>query len=289
MTNDAAAGFGRLLETIQRLRAPDGCAWDRAQTPVTLRGSLVEEVWECVSAIDAEDEKNLAEELGDLYLLVTMIAWMKEQEGTFTVSAALAGIRDKLIRRHPHVFGAAKTDSVDTIKKRWDEIKTEERGGPAAQKSALDHIARSLPPLEKAHALQKKAAKAGFDWPDQEPVWDKVAEEMAELRGAAAGGSRREIEEELGDLLFSIVNLSRFLDADPAISLNATNTKFERRFREVERRLAAQGIRAEDAGLARMDELWNQIKAEEDAAASGGAGGGAGASAGAGGSQNASK
>jgi len=269
MTDDTAAAFGRLLETIQRLRAPDGCAWDRAQTPATLRGSLVEEVWECVSAIDAGDEQNLAEELGDLYLLVTMIAWMKEQEGAFTVSTALSRIRDKLIRRHPHVFGDARTDSVEEIKSRWDQIKSaerardRERAGDRRLPSALDHISRSLPPMEKAFELQKKAAKAGFDWPDQEPVWDKVAEEMGELRAAAAGGTAREVEQELGDLLFSMVNLSRFLDVDPSVALNATNTKFERRFREVEKRLAARGVRAEDAGLTAMDDLWNQVKSEE--------------------------
>lgn len=263
MTDDTAAAFGRLLETIQRLRAPDGCAWDRAQTPVTLRGSLVEEVWECVSAIDAGDEQNLAEELGDLYLLVTMIAWMKEQEGAFTVSEALSRIREKLLRRHPHVFGDVRTDSVEEIKSRWDQIKSAERGGDRSRQSALDHISRSLPPLEKAFELQKKAAKAGFDWPDQQPVWDKVAEEMGELRAAAAGGSAREVEQELGDLLFSMVNLSRFLDVDPSVALNTTNTKFERRFREVERRLAARDVRPEDAGLAAMDDLWNQVKSEE--------------------------
>ena len=255
--------FARLFQIIQRLRSPDGCAWDRAQTPATLRGSLVEEVWECVSAIDAGDHDNLSEELGDLYLLVTMIAWMKEQEGAFSVSSTLTRISDKLVRRHPHVFGDARTDSVDEIISRWDQIKSTEKGRTERPESALDHVSRSLPPLEKSFALQKKAAKVGFDWPDQEPVWDKIAEEMAELRAATAEGSQEDIEEELGDLLFSIVNLSRFLKADPSVALNETNAKFERRFREVERRLSAQGVSTRDAGLARMDELWNQLKSEE--------------------------
>ena len=154
---------------------------------------------------------------------------------------------------------------MDEIINRWDQIKSTEKGRTERSESALDHVSRALPPLEKSFALQKKAAKVGFDWPDQGPVWEKIAEEMAELRAAAADGSLTDTEEELGDLLFTIVNLSRFLKVDPSVALNRTNTKFERRFREVERRLAAQGVRARDAGLARMDELWNQLKSEDGA------------------------
>jgi nucleoside triphosphate diphosphatase len=260
--NDPAAAFARLLETIQRLRAPNGCKWDRAQTPTTLRASLVEEVWEAVSAIEAHDERNLEEELGDLYLLVTMIAWMKEQEGTFTVSSVLKSIHDKLVRRHPHVFGNASADSVNEILVRWDEIKAAEKG-PQASSSTLDHLPGSLQPLERSLALQKKAAKVGFDWAAAGPVWDKIKEEMQELSEAVAGDSTAAVEEEVGDLLFSVVNLSRFLKVDPSVALHATNVKFERRFREIEKRLAAQGTRPAEAGLSRMDELWNQVKSEE--------------------------
>jgi tetrapyrrole methylase family protein/MazG family protein len=260
--NDPAAAFARLLETIQRLRAPNGCKWDRAQTPMTLRASLVEEVWEAVSAIEAKDERNLEEELGDLYLLVTMIAWMKEQEGTFTVSSVLKSIHDKLVRRHPHVFGNTSADSVNEILVRWDEIKAAEKG-PQAPSSTLDHLPGSLQPLERSLALQKKAAKVGFDWAAAGPVWDKIKEEMQELSEAVAGDSTAAVEEEVGDLLFSVVNLSRFLKVDPSVALHATNVKFERRFREIEKRLAAQGTRPAEAGLSRMDELWNQVKSEE--------------------------
>ncbi|HUI70192.1 MAG TPA: nucleoside triphosphate pyrophosphohydrolase [Spirochaetia bacterium] len=260
-----SAAFAQLLETIQRLRGPKGCAWDRAQTPTSLRASLVEEVWEAVSAIEARDEKNLEEELGDLYLLVTMIAWMKEQEGTFSVSSVLQRIHEKLIRRHPHVFGNAAGNSVKEILVRWDEIKAAEKGGQASSGSTLDHLPRALQPLEKSLVLQKKAAKVGFDWPEPAPVWDKIAEEMNELSSAVARGNPAEIEEEVGDLLFSVVNLSRFFKVDPTIALHATNVKFERRFREVEKRLAAHGLKPSDAGLSRMDALWNQIKSEEAA------------------------
>ncbi|HTP58560.1 MAG TPA: nucleoside triphosphate pyrophosphohydrolase [Spirochaetia bacterium] len=261
--NEPAAAFGRLLEIIQHLRGPDGCKWDRAQTPVTLRASLVEEVWEAVSAIEARDEKNLQEELGDLYLLVTMVAWMKEQEGTFSVTSVLRGIREKLIRRHPHVFGSATADSVNEILVRWDEIKAAEKGAEAAPASVLDSLPRALQPLEKSLKLQKKAAKVGFDWPSAAPVWDKIREEMNELSSATAGEGPARVEEEVGDLLFSVVNLARFLKVDPSVALHATNVKFERRFREIEKRLAAQGTTPAAAGLSRMDELWSQVKSEE--------------------------
>jgi len=267
-SDNPAASFAKLLETIQRLRAPEGCAWDRAQTPTTLRPSLVEEVWETVSAIDAQDEKNLEEELGDLYLLVTMIAWMKEQEGTFTVSSVLRRIHEKLVRRHPHVFANATAGSVKEILIRWDEIKAAEKGTKPVADSVLDHLPAALQPLEKSLKLQKKAAKVGFDWPSAGPVWDKIAEEMQELAAAAKQGAPGKIEAEVGDLLFSVINLARFLKVDPSVALHATNVKFDRRFREIEKRLAAQGVKPSDAGLARMDSLWNQVKSEEVRAAS---------------------
>ncbi|MGA2764320.1 MAG: nucleoside triphosphate pyrophosphohydrolase [Spirochaetia bacterium] len=261
---DPHEAFGKLLATIQRLRGPDGCAWDRAQSPSTLRASLVEEAWEAISAIESHDDANLAEELGDLYLLATMIAWMKEQEGAFTVESVLRGIVEKLIRRHPHVFGTSPAGSVKEILVRWEEIKaaekTEKKQGAS---SVLDHVPGALPPLEKSLAIQKKAARVGFDWPEAGPVWDKVSEEIHELRDAAAAGDHGKVEEEVGDLLFSVINLSRFLKADPSLALRATNAKFERRFREVEKRLAAQGVGPAEAGLSRMDDLWNQVKSEE--------------------------
>jgi tetrapyrrole methylase family protein / MazG family protein len=255
-------GFRRLLALVQRLRSPDGCPWDLAQTPRTLREGLVEEAWEAVSAIDAADEANLAEELGDLYLLVTLIAWIKEQEGAFSVAAVLEGICGKLVRRHPHVFGDSPARSVNEILAQWQSIKQAEKG-PAAPASALDGVPGSLPPLEKAASVQRKAAKVGFDWPGQAPVWDKLDEELAELREAAGRENHRLVEEELGDVLFTVVNLSRFLGVDPALALAATVRKFERRFRGLEERLRQRGLTPVEAGLAGMDEIWNQLKVEE--------------------------
>ena len=296
--SNAPKAFDRLHEIVRRLRAPDGCTWDRQQTPRTLRASLLEEAWECVSAIDSHDDENLEEELGDLYMLVTMIAWMKEQEGAFTVKDALDRICGKLERRHPHVFGGSKTSSVEQITVQWEAIKSEEEEsrklaqgeesrklaqgeesrklaqGEESRKlaqgmaepispSVLHRIPKSLPPLEKAYAIQRKAAKIGFDWPAPEPVWEKLSEEIAELRGAVAGAEAALVEEEIGDLLFTVVNLSRLLKVDPALALQGTNRKFERRFREVERRLAERNVRPADAGLDQMDALWNQVKSEE--------------------------
>jgi tetrapyrrole methylase family protein / MazG family protein len=265
MPSDAQASFQGLFQIIQRLRSPEGCPWDREQTPVTLRASLVDEVWECISAIDAGDDPNIEEELGDLYLLVTMIAWMKEQEGSFSVASTLERIGEKLVRRHPHVFAEGSVDSVDHVLRQWDAIKAGEKGPAAAAASALDRVPGSLPPLEKSLELQKKAAKVGFDWPGPQPVWDKIQEELGELKEALAHGTPAQVEGETGDLLFSVVNLARLLMINPAVALHGTNEKFERRFREVERLLGEEGSAPSRAGLARMDELWNQVKSAESA------------------------
>ena len=262
----AAGAFTRLFSIIQRLRGPDGCPWDREQSPRTLRAALIEEAWECVSAIDARDDPNMEEELGDLYLLVTMLAWMKEQEGTFTVESALTRISEKLVRRHPHVFAGGSGANAEQVLRQWDAIKAQEkagRGEAAAHASSLDGVPASFPTLERAAKLQGKAAKVGFDWRSPEPVWGKIDEELRELRDAVRGGSHDRMEEEIGDILFSVVNLARTLHVDAALALHRTNVKFERRFREVERRLAAEGTAPAEAGLERMDALWNQVKTEE--------------------------
>ena len=270
MSTEATASFERLLAVIQRLRGPDGCPWDREQSPRTLRPSLMEEAWECVSAIDNGDDANLEEELGDLYLLVTMMAWMKEQEGSFSVSSALTHIADKLVRRHPHVFGASEAKSVEQVLTQWDAIKAHEKAsrGEVSSPSALDRVPLSMPPLERSVQLQKNAAKVGFDWPGPEPVWDKIDEEVRELREALGSGDSRRIEEEVGDLIFSVVNLSRHLHVSPETALHSTNARFERRFREVEKRCAARGVAPAEAGLELLDKLWNEVKAQEVESAS---------------------
>jgi tetrapyrrole methylase family protein/MazG family protein len=274
---DASGAFARLVSIIQRLRAPDGCPWDRQQSPRTLRAALLEEAWECISAIDTGDDPNMEEELGDLYLLTTMMAWMKEEDGAFTVESVLARISDKLVRRHPHVFGEAQVGTAEQVLIQWDAIKAQEKAeqadsrahgrsrptGAAPHPSSLDGVPSSFPPLERAAKLQKKAARVGFDWPGPEPVWAKINEELRELRNAVSTSSADAVEDEVGDLLFSVVNLARLLKVDPALALHRTNVKFDRRFREVERRLAREGMHPKDAGLQRMDALWNQVKSEE--------------------------
>jgi MazG family protein len=191
-----------------------------------------------------------------------MMSWMREETGSFSLEAVLQGICEKLIRRHPHVFGSSAVKTSQEVLKQWDEIKSTEHEG-APETSALDRVPRSLPPLERSFRVQKKAAKVGFDWPSTEPVWDKIDEELRELRAEVARGERDRIEDEAGDVLFSMVNLLRLLHVDPGVSLQAATTKFDRRFRAMERMLAAQGVNAAEAGLERLDEAWNEVKAAE--------------------------
>jgi tetrapyrrole methylase family protein / MazG family protein len=262
----AGKAFARLYSIVARLRAPDGCPWDREQSPASLRGSVVEEAYELVEAIDEGDAPHVAEEAGDLFLLVTMIPYMFEQKGSFSVEDALVGIGDKLIRRHPHVFAQAVAETSDAVLRQWDDIK-ENVEGRRRKDSLLDAVSRALPPLERAYKLQKKAAKAGFDWASAAEVWAKAREELLESEEAceasAASGDSAALEEELGDLLFSAVNLSRFLKVDPAIALHAANEKFSRRFRQVERRMAEAGKPMSAENMAAMDGYWEEAKAAE--------------------------
>ncbi len=258
---DYGKAFGRLIGTIKRLRAPDGCAWDREQTPASLRGNLIEEAFECVSAIDSENTGALEEELGDLYMLASLVACMNEESGSFTAADALEAVNEKLIRRHPHVFGSSDASTVDEIVDQWDRIKRQEKRSPGR----LDGYP-GLPPLERAHRVQRAASKLGFDWKHPEPVLEKLHEELEELAAARKSGSPAKVEEEVGDLLFTVVNLSRLLGVDPGIALHGTNEKFVRRFAQVEERLHGMGLAPENAGLSIMDDIWNQIKAEEQKA-----------------------
>jgi tetrapyrrole methylase family protein/MazG family protein len=247
---------------IRRLRGPGGCPWDLAQTPETLRENLLEEAYECVSAIGSADDENLREELGDLSMLVTMIAWMKEEKGGFTLSEVFNGISEKLIRRHPHVFGDSRELEVGEVVGQWEKIKNDEKGF-SSRSPTLGRVPMSLPPLERALRIQEKVSKVGFDWGNPDPLWEKLDEEINELRNARERGDSRRVEEETGDVLFTVVNLSRLLGVDPGLALHGTNEKFMRRFQKVEQRLKASGLEPAEAGLSRMDEIWNQIKGEE--------------------------
>ncbi|MDR1418831.1 MAG: nucleoside triphosphate pyrophosphohydrolase [Treponema sp.] len=274
--NGADAAFEKLRGIIARLRAPGGCPWDREQSPESLRGDLVEETYECVEAIDGKEPGHIMEELGDLFLLVTMLSYMHEQEGVFTVADVLEGVSAKLVRRHPHVFGSVKAKDSAEVLDNWARIKVEQEGRKPKD-SVLDEVSRGLPPLDRAAKLQKKAARAGFDWPCFAGVADKMEEELGEVREAAAalsgsgkadGGSAGarpsspsgRLEGELGDLLFSAVNICRFLGVDPSVALQRTNVKFEKRFKHVEKRMKETGALMSRENLAVMDTFWEEAK-----------------------------
>jgi tetrapyrrole methylase family protein/MazG family protein len=272
--------FQALYDTVVRLRAPDGCPWDREQTPASLRGDLIEETYECVEAIDEEDPAHIKEELGDLYLLATMLAYMHEQEGRFSVEDVLRGVTEKLVRRHPHVFGEPQEGSEplssSEVLRNWAKIKVEQEGR-RPKDGLLDGVSRAMPPLDRAYRLQKQAAKAGFDWPDIKGVTGKLEEELGETYGAigalealsphaaeAPGELKRRqeaLEEELGDLLFSAVNLCRFLKVDPSVALQGANAKFVRRFSHVEKRMRETGQEMSAGSLQVMDAFWEEAKA----------------------------
>jgi tetrapyrrole methylase family protein/MazG family protein len=262
--------FRKLYDIVVRLRSPDGCPWDREQTPFSLRKDLIEETYECVEAIDEQDPPHIREELGDIFLLVTMIAYMYEQEGHFTVGDVLEGVSEKLIRRHPHVFGGLKGEdgsplSSAEVLRHWDRIKVEQEGRKPKD-SILDEVSRGLPPLDRAWKLQKKAAKAGFDWPDIRGVVSKIEEEIEEVLSAAekntteAPSFQAALEGELGDLLFSAVNLCRYLGVEPSVALQRTNHKFTERFKHIEKRMKETGQAMTPQNLAVMDQYWKEAK-----------------------------
>ena len=250
-----------LVKVMSRLRSPDGCPWDIEQSHATLRRYIIEEVYEVLEAIDEQDPTHLCEELGDLLLQIVFHARMAEEAGDFSMQDVVDTVTEKLIRRHPHVFGDISVQDAAEVIVNWDAIKRREK--KQKPKSALDGVPQGLPALLRANKLQMKAAKVGFDWDDIAPVWDKVAEELAELRQAAAVGNPSEIEDELGDVVFAVVNLGRFLGVETEVALNRANNKFSRRFFQVEALLRQQGRKWQELDLAQMDELWLAVKAEE--------------------------
>jgi len=252
--------YQALYETIVKLRSPEGCEWDREQTPSTLRGALVEETYECLEAIDENDPAHIAEELGDLFLLATMLSYMHEQEGKFTVADALTKVNEKLIRRHPHVFGNVKVKNSAEILDNWAAIKIEKEGRKPKD-SLLDEVSAALPPMDRAYKLQKKAAKAGFDWPDMEGVTAKIREELVEAEEAVKiKNDPSHLEEELGDLIFSVINLCRYLKIEPSVALRRTNAKFVNRFKYVESKMKETNQEMKKENLDVMDGFWEEAK-----------------------------
>jgi MazG family protein len=256
---EAGEKFERLVEVMSRLRAPGGCPWDRKQTFDTIKSYLLEEAYEVMDAIDACDWHALAEELGDLVLQPVFLAEMAAEQGLFTISDSLDAINEKLVRRHPHVFGNAIAETPEDVKQRWDEIKKQEKTAQASSgsESVLDGVPRNFPALVEADKISQKAASIGFEWPDVGGVVEKLQEEAAELARAKQSGDQQHIEDEIGDLLFTIVNLARFLKVDPEQALRRTNMRFRKRFAHVEKEMRAASV---EISLERMEELWQEAK-----------------------------
>ncbi|HPF08340.1 MAG: nucleoside triphosphate pyrophosphohydrolase [Candidatus Cloacimonetes bacterium] len=248
--------FQELVDVVASLRDPDkGCPWDIKQTATSLVPNFIEELYEVVEAIEDNDNQALCEELGDLMLHIVFQAQIASEQGTFQISDVLSEIVNKLVRRHPHVFGDLNVDSAEGVKMNWERIKKAEKKD---RESVLDGIPRSLPALIKAQRTQEKAASVGFDWPDLKPALDKLDEEREELYEALASGENEAIQDELGDLLFTIVNLSRKLGIDAETALNGTTAKFYRRFRYVEEQYRTGDIHA--ARLEELDSHWEAAK-----------------------------
>lgn len=254
--------FDRLLQLIRTLRSENGCPWDKKQTPRSFHPYILEEYHEMVQALNQGNRDEIVDEAGDLIFLVVFVAYMFEQEGLTTLADIVEASVDKMMRRHPHVFGDASAETPEDVINNWRAIKASEEN-IRARKSLLDGIPRSLPALSRAQKLAGRAARVGFDWTRAEEVFGKIDEELEELKEAASSGSAEEIREELGDLLFVIVNCARHLNVNGEVALNETSDKFERRFRYIEQQMRLQGKALEDASLSEMDELWDEAKAME--------------------------
>ncbi|MDR0411539.1 MAG: nucleoside triphosphate pyrophosphohydrolase [Treponema sp.] len=262
MVNEIEKTFRGLYDIVVRLRAPDGCPWDREQTPSSLRGDLIEETYECVEAIDQGDAAHIKEELGDVFLLAVMLSYMHEQEGLFSLSDVLAGVSEKLIRRHPHVFSGVEVKDSAEVLRNWARIKVEQEGR-SLKDSLMDQVSNGLPPVDRAYKLQKKAAKVGFDWDKPQEIIAKIREETAEVEDEIVQGDSSRaafLEEELGDLFFTVVNLCRFLGVEPSLALRRANAKFVQRFKYIERRMGEASQAMTHENLALMEKYWQEAK-----------------------------
>ncbi len=269
----AQEAFQQLYDIVVTLRSPDGCPWDREQTAITLRRHLLEETYECIEAIESKSPTDIEEELGDLYMLLTMLARIYEEQELFSTADILETVSQKLVRRHPHVFGDSVVESTDEVIDQWQRIKTEQEG-KRAKTGHLDSVSRALPALERAYKLQRRASKVGFDWPTLSGVRDKLHEEIDEVLAEASQSTTpalesakrsddtasHELEQEIGDMLFSAVNLARFLGVDPSTALNRANNKFVERFHHVENEMKRLDTPMTADQLELMDRIWNEAK-----------------------------
>jgi MazG family protein len=263
LKSDSAAGekFQELVQLMARLRAPGGCPWDREQTFDSIKPYTLEETYEVLDAIDRRDWQDLAEELGDFLLQAVFYAQMAGERELFSIGDALDAINAKLIRRHPHVFGERSADSAGDVLRIWGEAKAAEKAekGSAAA-GLLASVPRALPALVEAQQITSRAARAGFDWENPDQVLEKLQEELAEFDQARRNARPHELEDELGDLLFVLVNLARFVKVDPEQALRRTNAKFRERFSYIERKLTERGRKLEESDIGEMEELWQEAK-----------------------------
>ncbi|MCZ7926738.1 nucleoside triphosphate pyrophosphohydrolase [Agrobacterium pusense] len=269
---EASKDISRLIEIMEALRQPEtGCPWDVVQTFETIKPYTIEEAYEVADAIERRDMDDLCEELGDLLLQVVFHSRIAEERGEFAFGDVVHAVTSKMIRRHPHVFAASEADTPDSVKLQWDRIKAEEKRERAARRARrgmtedfkagfLGGVQRSQPALTEALKLQEQAARVGFDWSDPAPILDKIEEEIAELREALEEGRPEKVSDELGDLIFALVNIGRHVKADPENALRGTNTKFRRRFNHIEKSLGENGETLEEASLERMEDLWQAAK-----------------------------
>ncbi|MGN0489187.1 MAG: nucleoside triphosphate pyrophosphohydrolase [Ruminococcus sp.] len=251
--------FGDLVEIMKYLRAPDGCPWDRVQTHESIRNNLIEETYEVIEAIDNKDNKLMQEELGDLLLQVVFHAELAEEENFFNIDDVVNDICQKLVIRHPHVFGDVKAENSEEALKSWDDVKMSTKA-QKKQSEAMDSVSKALPSLMRATKIQQKAAKIGFDWEDVSGALEKVSEETQELKEAIQNKDSKNQAEELGDLLFSVVNVARFLKIDSEESLYNACDKFTERFKLVENLASERGINMKTASLSVLDSLWDEVK-----------------------------
>lgn len=250
--------FDRLCDIVKRLRAPDGCPWDKAQTLYSLKNAIMEEASELVDALDNKDIENIKEELGDVLLHVVFHSETASEEGLFNIEDVAKGINEKLIRRHPHVFKDEHYETAEQVKERWDKIKEEEN--KKELESVLDKVPRNLPSLMQAEKLQKRASKYGFDWENPEQVFEKLQEELNELHEAYKENDKEHISEELGDVIFVLSRLASHLDIDADESLRKVNDKFRRRFGYIEKSLKKENKSLESANINEMEEKWQEAK-----------------------------
>jgi ATP diphosphatase len=272
---ESSKDINRLLDIMAALRQPEtGCPWDIVQTFETIKPYTIEEAYEVADAIERKDPDDLCEELGDLLLQVVFHAWIAEEEGLFSFGDVVEAITRKMIRRHPHVFARSDADTPEAVKAQWDKIKQQEKAERLARRAArgsaadpdtgyLGSVQRSFPALTEALKLQERAAKVGFDWSEAAPILDKIEEEIGELREALAENRPEKVKDELGDLIFALVNIGRHVGAEPEQALRGTNTKFRNRFSYIETELKANNETLQDATLERMEELWQAAKTLE--------------------------